>query len=95
MSIQSSLLDWIDLFSPIQEEEYRNFSLLNCKKNRKTATLFAAPLAIFKNSFYLCPYHATNVQTKIQGYDDGMGHAIIIFASSVGEGISPAWDFVG
>ena len=95
MSIQSSLLDWIDLFSPIQEEEYRNFSLLNCKKNRKTATLFAAPLAIFKNSFYLCPYHATNVQTKIQGYDDGMGHAIVIFASSVGEGISPAWDFVG
>ena len=24
-----------------------------------------------------------------------MGHAIVIFASSVGEGISPAWDFVG
>ena len=24
-----------------------------------------------------------------------MGHAIVIFASSVGEGISPAWNFVG
>ena len=34
-------------------------------------------------------------KTQIQGSDDGMGHAIVIFASSVGEGISPAWDFVG
>lgn len=95
MSIQSDLLGWIAFLFHNREDEYRNFSLLNCKKNRKTATLFAPFLATDKNKIYLCPYHATNVQTKIQGYDDGMGHAIVIFASSVGEGISPAWNFVG